>query len=247
MSTGAIINHGVSGFACTGRDGDFQTQLRGEPWQNVVNDPIVSYLNAQSHIGIMLNNFNEPWTGGDLRELNFDAQPYRTPIFGEPLDVIPPKESHGIAVAKVEYPSLTGNSFAQQLPYAKVHSGVPMPDIHRQNMDFERGTENGDNKVFMPQVGPVLDPNKKFFQGGTTATGVHPNNDRAGQQTAPNTARQDFTQGQAPFQRLPDGQAVGALQPGEPPGLWAMAPPPIPQVLPGEGTGALEPTVPGWW
>lgn len=242
-----MINHGVSGFACTGRPGDFQTQRRGEPWENTVNDPIISYLNAQSHIGMPFNNFNEPWTGGELREMNFGAQPYRSPVFGEPLDVQPPQESNGIVVAEVQYPSLIGDPFAQQLPYANVHAAVPMQEVPRQNMDFTEGTANGDNKRFQPQVGPVLDPNKKFFQGGQTPAGVHPNNDKAGQATAPNTSRADFVQGQAPFQRLPNGQAIGTLQPGEPPGLWAMAPAPEPQVRPEEGTGALAPTVPGWW
>lgn len=248
MSTGAVLNHGVSGFACTGRAGDFQRQRRGEPWENIVNDPIVSYLNAQSHIGIPFNNFNEPWTGGELRDANFGAQPYRKPGFAEDFPPpIPPNEKQAIPVASVQYPSLIGEPFAQQLPYANVHAAVPMRETPRQNLGFMQGSVNGDNKVLMPSVGPVLDPNKKFFQGANTATGVHPNNDKAGQSTAPNTTRADFFQGQAPYQKLPNGQAVGTLQPGEPPGLWAMAPAPEPQVLPEEGTGPLAPTVPGWW
>ena len=245
MSTGAVLNHGVSGFPCTGIAGDWQEQRRGEPWQNA-SDPIVSYMSAQNHLGVMMSNFNEPWTGGILQESNYNAQPYRTPIVGS-LDAPPGPQKTSITVAPVDYPSHLGVSEAQQLPLATVHTSVRMPSIYMQNLTWEQGLENGDNKVFMPQTPVPVKPNTTNFQGSSVSTGVHPNNDKAGQQTAPNTTRSDFTQGQAPYQKLPNGQAISMLQPNEPPQLWEMAPPPDPQVLPGEGTAPLAPTAPAWW
>lgn len=247
MSTGAILTHGVSGYACTGVPGDFQDQERGEPWQVIVNDPIRSYMNAQNHIGIPMSNFNEPWTGGVLQNTNFNAAPYRVPIFSEPFVGPPAPPPATIKVAPIDYPNQLGKTFPQQLPRSTIHFDVPMPVLTRQNNNFEYGTSNGDNKVFMSGTPVGITPNVHNFQGSTVATNVHPNNDRAGQQTAPNTARPDFRGGQTPFQRLPNGASVAALQPTEPPQLWELAPPPDPQVRPQEGTGPLLPTVPGWW
>ena len=245
MSTGAVLTHGVSGFPCTGIPGDWQDQSRSEPFENAA-DPIVSYMNAQNHIGMPMSNFNEPWTGGALQELNFNAQPYRTPFVG-PLDAPPAPQKNSITVAPVDYPSHLGVTGAQQLPLARVHTEVTLPITYRQNNTWENGIVNGDNKVFMPQTPIFVQPNTQNFQGGATATGVHPNNDKAGQQTAPNTQRKDFTGGQAPFMKLPNGTTISALQPNEPPQLWELAPPPDPQVLPGEGTAPLRPTGPAWW
>lgn len=245
MATGAVLTHGVSGYACTGIAGDFQEQRRGEPWENA-SDPIVSYMNAQNHIGVPLSNFNEPWSGGPLQELNFNSQPYRTPIVGS-LDAPPGPQKKSITVTSVDYLSFLGRTLPQQLPLATIHNSVRMPSIYEQNLTWERGIENGDKKMFMPQTPVPVIPNMTNFQGSYTPTAVHRNNDIAGQQTAPNTTRPDFTQGQTPFQKLPNGQAIGMLQPNEPPALWELAPPPDPQVLPGEGTGALAPTAPAWW
>lgn len=247
MSTGATLTHGVSGFPCVGRAGDFQIQNRGEPWQAIVNDPILSYLNAQSHIGIPLSNFNEPWTGGMLQDGNFSNNLYPGPIFGEQLSAPPPAPKALITVAPIDYPSQLGNTLNQQMPNARIHSRIPLPAIDRQNMVFEMGTINGDNKVFMPQANIFVQPNTEYFQGATNSTATHVQNDIAGQQTTANTTRADFTQGQGPYAKLPNGQAVGQLQPGEAPALYELAPPPDPQVLPGEGTGMLAPTVPKWW
>lgn len=247
MSTGAVLTHGVSGFPTTGVPGDFQDQRRGQPWEQIVNDPITSYLNAQSHIGVLMSNFNEPWTGGMLQEMNWSAQPYRGPIFGEPHTAPAPPKKASIKIAAVDYPSHLGVNYDQQLPNARIHTEISLPLTYRQNLVWENGTGNGDNKVFMPQGAIFTDPNSVNFQGGSTSTGVHPQNDIAGQTTTGNTSRTDFRGGQNPYQKLPNGQAVGALQPNEPPALWELAPPPDPQVLPGEGTGALAPTAPRWW
>lgn len=247
MSTGALLTHGVSGYQCLGQPGDFQEQQRGEPWQSIVNDPITSYLNAQSHIGIPMSNFNEPWTGGDLQEGNWNSRPYRTPIFGESLATPPVPNMESITVATIDYPSHFGLTHDQQMPSARVHTDVAVTGIDPQNLQWESGTMNGDNKVFMPPGQIFVNPNTSFFQGGTTAAGTHPQNDIAGQQTTGNTTRPDFTGGQTPYQKLPNGQSVGQMQPGEAPQLWEMAPPPDPVTLPGEGTGMLAPTVPAWW
>jgi hypothetical protein len=245
MSTGALLTHGVSGFPCTGVPGDWQDQRRGEPYENV-SDPIASYMNAQNHIGVPLSNFNEPWTGGVLAMLNYNAQPYRVPFVG-PLDAPPGPQKDYDVVAEVNYPSHLGVNGPQELPNARIHNDVNLPTIYRQNLTWENGIVNGDNKVFMPPGNFRNTPNTQNFQGGSTANGVHPNSDVAGQQTAPNTTRPDFKGGQAPFMKLPNGTTISALQPNEPPGLWELAPPPDPQVLPGEGTAPLMPTAPAWW
>lgn len=247
MSTGGILTHGVSGMPCLGRAGDFQTQRRGEPWENIVNDPIVSYLNAQSHIGIPISNFNEPWTGGALQDGNWGAAPYRTPLIG-PIQTGENPSAPFIEVAPVEYPSILGKILPQQMPSATIHSEVSVPEpVHQSMMGDGSLHQNGDNRVFLPHAMLPTVPNTAYFQGSSVSTGVHPANDKAGQTTAPNTARPEFTQGQTPFQKLPGGQTVGQMQPGEAPALWQYAPPPDPLVLPREGTGALQPTAPQWW
>lgn len=244
MSTGAIINHGVSGYACLGQEGDFQEQRRDTPWD--LADPIQSYMNAQSHIGVPMSTFNEPWTGGVLQDPNFSNNLYREPVFGEEV-VSPPAPHPGIPVAPVSYPTFMGDAMAQQLPNARTHDGMRIQSSDRMNLNFEKGTVNGDNKVAMPQTPVPTLPNTEFFQGSYVSTGVHPQNDKAGQATAGNTTRPDMKGGQAPFLKLPNGQSIGLLQPNEPPALWQLAPPPDPQVLPGEGTGFLRPTAPSWW
>lgn len=247
MSTGAILTHGVSGYQCLGQQGDFQTQKRGEPWQSTVNDPIRSYMNAQSHIGTPLSNFNEPWSGGALQELNWNSQPYRTAVFGESIVTPPAPQMGSMEITKINYPSLIGQMYPQQLPSARIHRDIPVYSADRQNNSWENGIENGDNKVFMPQSVTGIQPNKVNFQGSTVAPAVHPKNDLAGQPTTGNTGRADFNGGQAPYQKLPEGTTVGSRQPGEAPALWELAPPPDPQVLPGEGTAPLAPTAPAWW
>jgi hypothetical protein len=241
------MNHGVSGYACLGQPGDFQTQWRGEPLENIVNDPVESYLNAQNHIGIPLSNFNEPWTGGILSDENFNADPYPKPVWGEPLVGPPGPAPVYTKIVDINYPSQIGETYPQELPLATIHNEVHPRSAERQNLTFNQGTSNGDNKVFMPQTPIYVSPNQTNFQGGSVATGVHPGSDTSGQQTAGNTARADFKAGQAPYQKLPNGMSVGGLQPGEPPQLWDLAPPPDPQVLPGEGTMPLQSTVPRWW
>lgn len=240
-----VLTHGVSGFACTGVPGDWQEQRRSEPYRTA-SDPIVSYMNAQNHIGVPLSNFNEPWTGGALQETNWSAQPYRTPVVGS-LDAPPGPQKASITLASVDYPSHLGVTGAQQLPLSRIHKEVMMPIAYRQNLTWEMGLENGDNKVFMPQTPVPVKPNTTNFQGSTTSSGVHPNNDKTGQQTTANTSKTEFTQGQNPYQRLPNGMAINAMQANEPPALWEMAPPPDPQVQVGEGTAPLAPTTPAWW
>lgn len=247
MATGLQLTHGVSGYACLGRQGDFQEQRRGEPWETIVNDPITSYLNAQSHIGVPLSNFNEPWTGGVLQDGNWSANAYRKPIFGEAIFPTSAKEVGAVEIASMDFPSHFGVANDQQLPNARIHVERAMMGVDRQNLTWEAGTMNGDNKMFLPQGQIFVHPNKKDFQGGQTSTATHPQNDVAGQQTTGNTTRTDFTGGQTPYQKLPSGQTVGQLQMGEPPALWELAPPPDPAVLPGEGTGMLAPTGPSWW
>jgi hypothetical protein len=246
MSTGAVLTHGVSGYPCLGRAGDFQEQLRGQPWESVVNDPISSYLNAQNHIGVMMSNFNEPWSGGALQDLNYNSQPYRTPIVGR-LDAPASTEKRSILTATVEYPSHLGLRADQQLPIARIHSDVNLPVTYRQNLVWENGGVNGSNQVLLPPTQIPTTPNTQPFQGSTTSSGVHPNNDKSGQQTTANTTRPDMRGGQLPTMRLPNGMSIGMMQPNEPPQLWEMAPPPDPQVIPGEGTAPLAPTTPAWW
>jgi hypothetical protein len=247
MSTGALITHGVSGFPCLGVPGDFDEQRRGEPWQVIVNDPIRNYLNAQNHIGVPVSNFNEFWTGGVLQEGNFDAAPYRVPVFSEPFVGPPGPSPRTETIARMSYPSQIGAAFPSQLPVSRIAVDVPLPLLSSQNLTFESGTGNGDNKVFMPHSYVNLEPNKVNFQGATTAAGVHPNNDKSGATTAPNTSRADFTGGQAPYQKLPNGASIGSMQPGDQPQLWEMAPPPDPPVIPQEGMAPLAPTTPAWW
>lgn len=245
MATGAVLTHGVSGFPTTGIPGDFEEQRRSEPFRNA-SDPIVSYMNAQNHIGIPMSNFNEPWSGGMLQDINFSAQPYRTPFVG-PLDAPPgPRKAYNV-LAPVDYPSQLGATGAQQLPLAPIHNNVQLPVTYRQNLVWENGMVNGDNKLFLPQTPIFLDTNTHEFQGSVVPAGVHPNNDKLGSQTVPNTQRVDFKGGQAPFTKLPNGITISEQQPTDTPQLYEMPPPPDPQVLPGEGTAPLLPTVPRWW
>ena len=242
------MNHGVSGYACLGVAGDFQTQYRGEPMENIVNDPVQSYLNAQSHIGIPMSNFNEPWTGGVLSDDNYSAQPYPKALWSEPLVGPPGTTPEYTTIVKVDYPSELGETFPQELPSSRIATEVPLPIVDRQNLNFEMGTLNGDNKLFLPQTRVELSTNTTHFQGSNVSTGVHPNVDKAGQSTTANTERSQFTGGQAPYQKLPNGMSIGSLLPGEPPQLWDMAPPPDPPViLPGQGTAPLQTTAPRWW
>ena len=248
MATGALLTHGVSGFPCLGDVGDFNEQRRGEPWQVIVNDPIRSYLNAQSHIGVPMSNFNEPWTGGILQEPNFDGAPYRTPIFVEPPDSPPGPTPQTVTVVPFSYPSMVGKAYNQELPRSRIAQDTRLPTLDRQNNNFEFGTFNGDNKVMLPQTPIGLVTNTPAFQGASTSTGVHPNNDKAGATTTGNSQRVDFKGGQAPYQKLPGGMSVGGLQPGDEPQLWQLAPPPDPPVMPqGMSVTALAPTTPAWW
>lgn len=251
MSTGAVINHGVSGFPVLGIAGDFQEQRRGEPWQALVNDPIRSYLNAQSHIGQPLSNFNEPWNGGNLQEINWNGQPYRAPVFGEPVVAPPTPNIANVKICPIDYPTHIGQNYPQQLPSARIHEPSRIAQMDRQNTGWEGGPFNmyteGDNKFFMAHSNVQTTPYSAFFQGSNTGTGVHPGADTANQQTAPNTTRPDFKGGQAPTIKLPNGQTIGMMQPQEPPALYELAPPPDPQVIPGEGTAPLRPTNPTWW
>lgn len=249
MATGALLTHGVSGFPCLGVAGEFNEQRRGEPWQVIVNDPIRSYMNAQNHIGIPMSNFNEPWTGGVLQEANYDAAPYRTPVFTEPFVGPPGPTPRYEKIASVSYPAMVGRNYATQLPRSLIApTHVPLPQNERQNMGFEYGTSNGAESVLLPQTSIYMNPDTLQFQGASTSTGVHPNDDKAGATTTANTTRPDFRGGQAPYQKLPNGQAVGTLQPGDEPQLWDLAPPPDPPVLPqGMSVGALAPTTPAWW
>lgn len=248
MATGALLTHGVSGYPCLGVAGDLQDQRRGEPFENIMNDPIRSYMNAQSHIGYPMSNFNEPWTGGELQNMNWSAQPYRQPIFGEPVTAPPTPNINSIQISKIDRSVEIGATFPQQLPSSRIHNEERLAVMDRQNNGFEGGMHiEGDNKVFMPHTNVNTTPYSKFFQGASTDNGVHPNNDTANQQTTANTIRTDFKGGQAPYQKLPDGITISALQPQEPPALWELAPPPDPPVLPGEGTAALAPTNPRWW
>lgn len=246
MATGAVLNHGVSGYACTGVAGDFNEQRRGEPWQAIANDPIRSYMSAQNHIGIPMSTFNEPWTGGVMQEMNWSAQPYRVPIVGS-IDAPPPPDIPFIPITPVQYPFQVGSSYNQQLPNSRIHTRTALPQISQQNRTFENPTVNGDNKIFMNPGNVFLQPNSKFFQGGTTTAGVHPQNDVAGQATTGNTARPDQKEGQTPYQKLPNGMSVSARGASEPPSLLDFAPPPDPPVMTQGGTGMLAPTAPAWW
>lgn len=247
MATGLVINHGVSGYPCLGQTGDFQVQGRGQPWENIVNDPIKSYLNAQSHIGNPMSNFNEPWKGGELQDWNFNGQPYRTPVFGEAMTESTANQMSSIQVAKIDYPTHLGLRYDQQLPIGRIHQDVKVPATDRQNLEWEEGMYNGSNQTFMPRTNVNTIPNSKFFQGSQVAAGVHPNNDLSGQATTGNQSRPDYKGPQAPFAKLPNGMTVGQFQQPDAPALWELAPPPDPQVLPGEGTAPLAPTAPAWW
>lgn len=244
------MTHGVSGFACTGAPGDFQEAVNGEPWQVIVNDPIRSYMNAQSHIGIPFNSFSESWRSGELRDVNYDAAPYRIPMFRDPIDA-PPVDLGGIPIAAVEYPTWVAQTSAQQLPVSRIHENVRIAILDRQNADWEGIGYNkyveGENAIFRPRGLINTDPGTVNFQGASTAAGTHPNNDTANQQTTGNTTKPEFNQGQTPSQKLPSGVGVGSLLPGDAPALWDLAPPPDPPVLPGEGTAPLRPTNPEWW
>lgn len=244
-------HHGVSGYPCLGQAGDFQEQRRGEPWQSIANDPIRSYMNAQSHIGYPMSNFNEPWSGGMLQEMNWNGQPYRTPVFGEPVTAPSTPNITNVTVAPIDYPSHIGASYDQELPSTRIHAEERIPVLDRQNTGWEGGPFNmyseADNRYLMEHTNVQTTPYSKFFQGGSVGVGVHPGSDIAGQQTAGNTTRPDIRNGQLPTTKLPNGQTIGQLQPQEPPALFELAPPPDPPVLPGEGTGSLAPTAPKWW
>jgi hypothetical protein len=118
---------------------------------------------------------------------------------------------------------------------------------NRQNNTFESGQITNEHQELYPQGNVSAMPNSYFFQGASTDPGVHPNNDVANQSTTANTTRSDFTSGQAPTQKLPNGINISIMQPNEPPALWNLAPPPDPPVRPQEGTGQLKPTNPAWW
>lgn len=246
MSTGAILNHGVSGFACTGIAGDFQQPVNGDPFLLRQNDPIRSYANAQNHTGILMSSFNEAWQAGALADGNMSAQPYRTAIVGS-LDAPPAPRMPDITVTKIAYPDHLGQTYPQQLPSARIHFDVPVLPVGRQNEDFEAGQATGVHTAVQVHGNVNSTPYSKFFQGASTDPNVHPNNDIANQQTTGNTAKSTFNQGQAPYQKVPAGVVINAMQPQEPPPLWSLAPPPDPQVLPGEGTAPLRPTNPAWW
>lgn len=216
-----------------------------------MNDPIRSYSNAQSHIGIPMSNFNEPWAGGELRDPNFDAAPYRTPVFGEPLESPPTPKIASIKISDIQYPEHAGSTHPQQLPSSRVHYGERLPVMGRQNLGGEGVAYNmyhtGDNRMGMPPTPISVEPNTVHFQGSTTAVGVHQNNDTANQETTANMGRTDFRGGQTPFQKLPNGITIGVMQPQDPGLAYSMAPAPDPQVLPGEGTAPLRSTNPAWW
>jgi hypothetical protein len=246
MSTGAIINHGVSGYACTGIPGDFDDQTQGTPWRPDFNDPSVSYNSAQNHMGVFMSQFNEPWRAGDLQDANMSAQPYRTPIVG-PWQAPPPPPIPRSTICKVDFPEHTLHTHPQHLPSSRIHVDPVVRQVNRQNNEFERGTFTGTHAPVFPSGLISVLPNTVNFQGSTASTGVHPGVDVAGQQTTGNTSKPDQPVGQQPSQKLPNGVAVGSLQDSEPPPLWASAPPPDPQVLPGEGTQPLHSTNPPWW
>lgn len=246
MSTGAIINHGVSGYACTGIPGDFGDQTQGKPWLLSLNDPSASYLNAQNHLGLLMSGFNESWAAGNLNDSNMSAQPYRTPFVG-PLDAHPPPKMPEYKLAVIDTPYKIWGRFPQQLPSSRIHMDHIVPQIARQNEGFENGTITGMHTPMFPGGLVGTTPNTVNFQGSTTGSGVHPGADNAGQQTTGNTSKPDQPVGQQPSQKLPNGLAVGALQDQEPTPLWASAPPPAPPVLPGEGTQPLHSTNPPWW
>lgn len=246
MSTGAIINHGVSGYACTGMPGDFNDQSRGVPWEYALNDPSISYNGAQNHLGLLMSGFNESWQAGNLQDSNMSAQPYRTPIVG-PLQAPPPPPIPSTKIALLQFPDHTHQTHPQELPFARIHQDPIMNPIPRQNIGFENGTFTGTHSPIFPTGLISVLPNTANFMGSTTAAGVHPGADKAGQATTGNTAKPDLPLGQTPSQKLPNGLPVGALQDSEPPPLWESAPPPQPQTLPGEGTQPLRPTNPAWW
>jgi len=247
MSTGAVLTHGVSGFPTTGVPGDFDVQRRGYPFETPSNDPIRSYYGAQSHVLLPIHNYNEPWRATALDGNNWSMNALREGFYDETLFMAVP---HGIkdqTIATIDYPEHLGIGYEQQLPLQRIHNSIDVPIHNQQNTEWQNGGANGDNKTFMPKTNVNVQPNVKYFQGAYVDQGVHPNSDIAGQQTTANTTRPDFKGGQTPFQKLPNGQTIGMLQPNEPPALWEMAPPPDPQVLPGEGTAPLRPTAPAWW
>lgn len=246
MSTGRVLTHGVSGFACTGIPGDFQEPVNGDPFVLRQNITMKSYMGAQNHMGLLLSNFNEPWQAGTLQDGTMSAQPYRTPIVGS-VEAPPPPPIPEITITDINYPDHIGQTYPQQLPSARIHFDVPLRPTGRQNTDFEAGQETGEHSAMMVHGNVNSTPYSKFFQGASTDNGVHPNNDVANQQTTANTTKTNFTDGQAPYQKLPKGIVINTLQPQEPPPLWSLAPPPDPQVLPGEGTAPLRPTNPAWW
>lgn len=246
MSTGALMNHGVSGYACTGIPGDFGDQSHGKPWEQSLNDPSVSYSDAQNHLGLLMSSFNEPWQAGNLQDPNMSAQPYRIPIVG-PLDAPPPPSIPQIKIATLQFPDHSLHTHPQELPFARIHKDPIVNQVNRQNIGFESGTFTGIHEPVFPSGVISVLPNTVNLQGSTTSTGVHPGSDIAGQTTTGNTSKPDQPIGQQPSQKLPNGLAVGMLQDSEPPPLWASAPPPEPQVLPGEGTQPLHPTNPAWW
>lgn len=246
MSTGAIVNHGVSGYPCTGIPGDYGEQDRGTPWEAIHNDPSISYHNAQNHLGLLMSTFNQPWASGDLQDSNMSAQPYRTPIVG-PMLAPPPPQIPKIKIAYLNFPDHTLNTHPQELPSSRIHIDPIVGQISRQNNGFEGGTFTGTHTPMMPGGVISVMPNTVNPMGSQTPAGTHPGADNAGQQITGNTSKPDLNVGQQPNQKLPNGIPVGSLQNSEPPPLWASAPPPDPSVLPGEGTQPLHSTNPAWW
>jgi hypothetical protein len=171
----------------------------------------------------------------------------REGFYDEALFMAVPHGIKDITITSIDYPEHLGLRYDQQLPLERIHMPIDVPIHSQQNTSWENGGMNGDNKIFMPRTNVNTQPNSLFYQGSNVDTGVHPNSDKAGQATAGNTTRPDFRGGQTPFQKLPNGITIGSMQPNEPPPLWALAPPPEPQVLPGEGTAPLRPTAPAWW
>lgn len=246
MATGQLINHGVSGYACTGIPGDFGAQDRSIPWEASRNDPAISYANSQNHLGLFLQGFNQPWQAGVLGDSNMNAQPYRQPAVGS-MEAPAAPSMPTIKIATVNFPDHTLDSHPQELPSSRIHIDPIISQTNRQNIGFEAGSFTGSHDPTFPQGLISVLPNTVQFQGSQTAAGVHPGADNAGQQTTGNTTKPDQPIGQQPANKLPNGLAVGSLQDSEPPPLWASAPPPTPPVLPGEGTQPLRSTNPPWW
>lgn len=193
-----------------------------------------------------MSTYNEPWQAGVLADPNMSAQPYRAPVVGS-IDAPAPPTIPSIKKAPIQYPDHFATTYPQQFPLKTRHSEPILAAVDRQNLSFESAQITGTHDAIFPHGNVNSTPNSAFFQGSMVDTGVHPNNDKAGQDTTGNTSRADFKAGQGPTTKLPNGINIGMLQPNEPPPLYTLAPPPQPQVLPGEGTAPLRPTNPAWW